>query len=212
MPERPSGSRICTVPTGRGNFVKVHLAPPRPKNKKTPRHFPPTVLFILPRPPLGTELLHSGFSYIKLMSLDNSHGTQDQDKTPVVNSTFSECCSDSQGEPTCSSCITSLPMVFDISPTMSSFVPRPFPPPTLEGVPESYIIHKLHEFAPKYWDKPGTADCTIGEILFSLTFLATHSHNLSSCPYTTSHRKTERRTGYALIYTRGAVSCTISKA
>lgn len=43
----------------------------------------------------------------------------------------------------------------------SAFVPRHFPPPALAGVPIDYIIHKLHQLAPKYWDKSDTADCTI---------------------------------------------------
>jgi len=46
-------------------------------------------------------------------------------------------------------------------PHMASFVPRPFPPPSLTGVPVEYIIDQLHNLAPHYWDKPQTADCTI---------------------------------------------------
>lgn len=120
-------------------------------------------------------------SYIKLMSLDNSPPLSNQDKYPEANSTLPECCGCSPGEPTCSSNTTTPPMVPDVSPTMSSissFVPRPFPPPTLEGVPESYIIHKLHEFAPRYWDKPSTADCTISEYLVCATLLRANSIHL----------------------------------
>lgn len=43
----------------------------------------------------------------------------------------------------------------------SQFEPRPFPPPSLVGVPIEYIIDQLHNLAPHYWDKPETADCTI---------------------------------------------------
>ncbi|KAJ7286337.1 hypothetical protein C8J57DRAFT_1051094 [Mycena rebaudengoi] len=45
--------------------------------------------------------------------------------------------------------------------TASLFEARPFPPPSLTGVPVEYIIDQLHNLAPHYWDKPDTADCTI---------------------------------------------------
>jgi hypothetical protein len=41
------------------------------------------------------------------------------------------------------------------------FNPRPFPPPSLVGVPAEYIVDQLHVLAPNYWNKPETADCTI---------------------------------------------------
>ncbi|KAF8469920.1 hypothetical protein JB92DRAFT_1959955 [Gautieria morchelliformis] len=41
------------------------------------------------------------------------------------------------------------------------FVPKPFPPPALRGVPEEYIVSQLHRLAPNYWNRPETADCTI---------------------------------------------------
>lgn len=44
------------------------------------------------------------------------------------------------------------------------FVTRPFPPPALENVPLPYILDQLHNLAIHYWDKPETADCTIGAI------------------------------------------------
>lgn len=44
---------------------------------------------------------------------------------------------------------------------MHSFVPRPFPPPSLANVPVEYIIDQLHNLAPHYWSKPETADCSI---------------------------------------------------
>ena len=44
---------------------------------------------------------------------------------------------------------------------MRSFVPRPFPPPSLANVPVEYIIDQLHTLAPHYWSKPETADCSI---------------------------------------------------
>jgi len=46
-------------------------------------------------------------------------------------------------------------------PSMPSFQPRAFPPPSLTGVPIEYIVGQLHNFAAQYWDKPETADCTI---------------------------------------------------
>ncbi|KAJ2927748.1 hypothetical protein H1R20_g9354, partial [Candolleomyces eurysporus] len=44
---------------------------------------------------------------------------------------------------------------------MSSFNPKPFPPPSLSDVPVEYIIDQLHSLASQFWDKPETADCTI---------------------------------------------------
>ncbi|KAI8989759.1 hypothetical protein BD414DRAFT_315986 [Trametes punicea] len=41
------------------------------------------------------------------------------------------------------------------------FVPRPFPPPALAGVPLEYIIDQLRRLAPHYWSRPETSDCTI---------------------------------------------------
>jgi len=43
----------------------------------------------------------------------------------------------------------------------NSFVPRPFPPPSLTGVPLEYIIDTLHNLAPHYWNNLETADCSI---------------------------------------------------
>ncbi|KAH9050626.1 hypothetical protein EDB84DRAFT_1448044 [Lactarius hengduanensis] len=41
------------------------------------------------------------------------------------------------------------------------FVPRPFPPPSLTGVPLEYIIDSLRKLAPRYWNNTETADCSI---------------------------------------------------
>lgn len=49
------------------------------------------------------------------------------------------------------------------SASTSAFVPRPYPPPSLAGVPNEYILSRLHHLAPHYWNKPETADCTIGK-------------------------------------------------
>ncbi|TFK42473.1 hypothetical protein BDQ12DRAFT_662716 [Crucibulum laeve] len=46
-------------------------------------------------------------------------------------------------------------------PPMFSFQHKPFPPPSLAGVPVEYIFDQLRNLAPHYWDKPETADCTI---------------------------------------------------
>jgi len=45
------------------------------------------------------------------------------------------------------------------SPT--TFTPKPFPPPALRDIPESYIVSQLHRLASHYWDRPETADCTL---------------------------------------------------
>lgn len=42
-----------------------------------------------------------------------------------------------------------------------SFVPRPFPPPSLAGVPLEYIVDSLRKLAPRYWNNTETADCSI---------------------------------------------------
>ena len=50
-----------------------------------------------------------------------------------------------------------------MSSSASAFVPRPYPAPSLAGVPKEYILSRLRHLAPHYWNKPETADCTIGE-------------------------------------------------
>ncbi len=45
------------------------------------------------------------------------------------------------------------------------FVPRPFPPPALTGVPLEYIVDSLRKLAPQYWNNTETADCSIGECI-----------------------------------------------
>lgn len=37
----------------------------------------------------------------------------------------------------------------------------PFPPSTLTDVPIEYVIEQLRSLAPRYWENPETADCTI---------------------------------------------------
>jgi len=44
-----------------------------------------------------------------------------------------------------------------------SFVPRPFPPPSLVGVPHEYIIDSLRKLAPRYWNNTESADCSISK-------------------------------------------------
>jgi len=103
------------------------------------------------------------------MLLDNSLGTSDRDISPVVNTPSLESRGSSPGESMLSSACS--PMLLDDSPPAPAFIPRHFPPPALAGVPVEYIIHKLHQLAPKYWDKPDTADCTISKIFMSLLTL-----------------------------------------
>lgn len=95
------------------------------------------------------------------MTGDNSLGVAPDVKRKEVDPFQSYCCHGS-GE--------TMPHV-DVSDAMEdcrsrysptcSFNPRPFPPPSLVGVPTEYIIDQLHLLAPHYWDKPETADCTI---------------------------------------------------
>ena len=62
-------------------------------------------------------------------------------------------------------------------PSMPSFQPRAFPPPSLTDVPIEYIVGLLHNFAAQYWDKPETADCTISTCFHQLFY---HSSFLTS--------------------------------
>ena len=97
------------------------------------------------------------------MLLDNSLRTSDRYKSPDINTPLLESRGTSPGDSMLSSaCVAMLP---DVPSSTPGFVPRPFPPPSLAGVPVEYIIHKLHQLAPKYWDKPDTADCTISKII-----------------------------------------------
>lgn len=43
----------------------------------------------------------------------------------------------------------------------TSFVPRPFPPPSLAGIPLEYVINSLRRLAPQYWNNTESADCSI---------------------------------------------------
>src|ERR1700734_2312050 len=97
------------------------------------------------------------------MLLNNSLRTSDRYKSPDINTPLLESRGTSPGDSMLSS--ARVPMLPDVPPSTPAFVPRPFPPPALAGVPVEYIIHKLHQLAQKYWDKPDTADCTINKIL-----------------------------------------------
>jgi uncharacterized Zn-finger protein len=56
-----------------------------------------------------------------------------------------------------------LPSPAPTTESVSSFVPRPFPPPSLVGVPHEYIVDSLRRLAPQYWNDTETADCSIGK-------------------------------------------------
>lgn len=58
--------------------------------------------------------------------------------------------------------------------SVHSFVPRPFPPPSLVGVPHEYIVDSLRKLAPRYWNNTDSADCSISK----LTFVATGSTSM----------------------------------
>ncbi|KAL0571048.1 hypothetical protein V5O48_010903 [Marasmius crinis-equi] len=53
------------------------------------------------------------------------------------------------------------PSLTTLPSTSSSFIPKPFPPSSLAGIPLQYIIDQLHLLAPHYWNKSDTADCTL---------------------------------------------------
>lgn len=118
-------------------------------------------------PPSGSGIPIWGFTslcaFLKRPTMpgDNSPDVAVGVKREEVDSLQSYCCHGS-GE--------TMPHV-DISATtedcksrsspICSFNPRPFPPPSLAGVPTEYIVDQLHILAPQYWNKPETADCTI---------------------------------------------------
>ncbi|KAH9981152.1 hypothetical protein BGW80DRAFT_1247926 [Lactifluus volemus] len=54
-----------------------------------------------------------------------------------------------------------LPSPAPTTESVSSFVPRPFPPPSLVGVPHEYIVDSLRRLAPQYWNDTETTDCSI---------------------------------------------------
>lgn len=43
----------------------------------------------------------------------------------------------------------------------NSFVPRPFPPPSLASIPHEYVVNSLRRLAPQYWNNTESADCSI---------------------------------------------------
>ncbi|KAL4265341.1 BTB domain-containing protein [Pleurotus pulmonarius] len=57
--------------------------------------------------------------------------------------------------------MVSAPVCEPSASSIAGFQPRPFPPPSLTGVPVEYIYEQLRNLAPAYWDTPDTADCTI---------------------------------------------------
>lgn len=66
-----------------------------------------------------------------------------------------------------------------------SFNPRPFPPPSLAGVPTEYIVDQLRALASQYWNKPETADCTISGSLQPYYHICPSETN---CSYSCSSR------------------------
>ena len=48
------------------------------------------------------------------------------------------------------------------SPPSLLYIPRQFPPPSMKDIPMEYIINRLHDLAPQYWNKMETTDCTLG--------------------------------------------------
>lgn len=97
------------------------------------------------------------------MSLDNNASADSQ----LKNLTLKDQEPSQPKMPRCrsgASSVSSSPPLKPSDPisTASLFTPRAFPPPSLTGVPVEYIIDQLHNLAPHYWDKPDTADCTIG--------------------------------------------------
>jgi hypothetical protein len=71
------------------------------------------------------------------------------------------------------------------SESTQPFVPRPFPPPALTGVPLEYIIDSLRKLAPRYWNNTETADCSIVYPLGNRpSSFSTRDLNVTSVPRT----------------------------
>lgn len=88
-----------------------------------------------------------------------------------------------------------------------TFIPRPFPPPALVGVPLEYIKVQLHELAPQYWASPDTADCTIGQLHPRSSAISAHSAEPCS---RTNPAEAGRRSGCPLVPAGHAGLCTES--
>lgn len=101
---------------------------------------------------------------LSLNSMLNNNTSMDADvKSPELDPPSPFCCRGSGQVMLPSIPVDILTPAQDCKPSSSPFQHRPFPPPSLAGVPFEYIIEQLHNLAPQYWDKPETADCTISE-------------------------------------------------
>ena len=93
-----------------------------------------------------------------------------------------------------------------------AFVPRVFPPPALSGIPMAYIISKLHQLGPQYWQKlPHTADCTLSASLGHRARSTTSNHRL---PQSSRHRTTavaRRSPRRALTFPKRFALVTLSR-
>ncbi|KAJ3903823.1 hypothetical protein F5879DRAFT_957885 [Lentinula edodes] len=68
----------------------------------------------------------------------------------------------------------------DTPPTTLS---RPFPPPSLAGVPFDYILEQLRDLAPSYWGNSESSDCTLViPVPYSRVRLTTTSPSLYTTP------------------------------
>ncbi len=61
-----------------------------------------------------------------------------------------------------------------------SFIVRPFPPPSLVGVPVDFVVSQLRKLAPHFWNKSESGDCTVSMCSSLPPF--PHLTMLSSCP------------------------------
>ncbi|KAJ3815426.1 hypothetical protein F5876DRAFT_85798 [Lentinula aff. lateritia] len=52
---------------------------------------------------------------------------------------------------------------------------RPFPPPSLAGVPFDYIIEQLRDLAPSYWGNSESSDCTLVRLTTSPSLSTTRA-------------------------------------
>lgn len=119
--------------------------------------------------------------------LDNRSGSPPSDKKAEVDP--------QQSMPSAGSGQASVPPPMaspeDSKPPLSSdtpFLTRAFPPPSLADVPVEYIMDQLHNLAPHYWDKPETADCTIGKPSIYLPLFPLN-YRLCSNSYTSCSRQ-----------------------
>ena len=139
-----------------------------------------------------------------MSSLDNCVGTSDLDKSPDVNTSSLERRGCSPGDSMFSSdCV---PMLPDEPSSTPAFIPRHFPPPALADVPVDYIVHKLHQLAPKANDESLRQRPILNNLFIPCLT------RVRSRPYSSPCRTGKASPRYAALHTRAGASRTAEQA